>query len=346
MSEPKKLLIVEDLQKYFTIRKGILRRKIGQIKAVDNVTFHIRQNETLGLVGESGCGKTTIGRCLVKVYNPTGGSINYMHGDEPIDIVRAGPKALKTIRQNVQMIFQNPYSSLDPRMSVGEILREPLQIHRKGSLKEQKERVADIIEKVGLSTYHLDRYPHEFSGGQRQRIGIARSLIIDPTLVICDEAVSALDVSIQAQIINLLKDLQKEFGLTYLFIAHNLSVIEYISDRIVVMYLGRVVEIADAQMIYTNPKHPYTEALLSAVPVPDPRVKKTKVMLHGTVPSPANPPSGCYFHTRCRYAQDICRRESPILRDARTSDTSHMVACHLADDLVLNGFENRKVSGD
>lgn len=317
------LLEVKDLVKHFPIRQGIIfSKQVGAVQAVDGISFDVNKGETLGLVGESGCGKTTAGRCILRLIEPTSGQVRFDGKNVP-----ALPKdELRELRKEMQIIFQDPYGSLNPRMTVGDIIGEPLYIHKiaKGAAKEK--RVREILETVGLSAFHARRFPHEFSGGQRQRIGIARALAVDPRLIICDEPVSALDVSIQAQVINLLQDLQEEFGLTYLFIAHDLSVVKHISDRVAVMYLGKIVELTGKAELYRNPKHPYTQALLSAIPEADPTIKKERILLKGDVPSPINPPSGCRFHTRCPKAMDICKTKDPEFVD--TGD-GHFVACHL-----------------
>lgn len=334
--QPENLLQVERLLMHFPIRKGLLRRTVGYVKAVDDVSFFIREGETLGLVGESGCGKTTVGRSILRLYEPTGGAVRYRLNGEPVDLLQLDDRAMRQARRQLQIIFQDPFSSLDPRMSVRDIVAEPLHINRIGSKAQQTERVAELLEKVGLNTAQMNRYPHEFSGGQRQRLGIARALTLNPRLIVCDEPVSALDVSVQAQVLNLLMDLQREFHLTYLFIAHDLSVVEYISDRVAVMYLGKIVEVAESDQIYRAPKHPYTEALLSAIPVPDPRAKKQRKVLQGSVPDPSNPPSGCNFHTRCPYAQEICRREEPPLVRVE-GEAERYAACHFVSELELMG---------
>jgi oligopeptide/dipeptide ABC transporter ATP-binding protein len=317
------LLEVKDLVKHFPIRQGVIfSKQVGAVQAVDGISFNVNKGETLGLVGESGCGKTTAGRCILRLIEPTSGEVKFDGKDVP-----SLPKdELRELRKEMQIIFQDPYGSLNPRMTVGDIVGEPLHIHKlaKGAAKEK--RVREILETVGLSAFHARRFPHEFSGGQRQRIGIARALAVDPRLIICDEPVSALDVSIQAQVINLLQDLQEEFGLTYLFIAHDLSVVKHISDRVAVMYLGKIVELTGKTELYRNPKHPYTQALLSAIPEADPTIKKERILLKGDVPSPINPPSGCRFHTRCPKAMDICKTKDPAFVD--TGD-GHFVACHL-----------------
>ncbi|MGH7427985.1 MAG: ABC transporter ATP-binding protein [Candidatus Methylomirabilaceae bacterium] len=316
------LLEVRNLVKHFPITKGfIFQRQVGAVRAVDDVSFFIRKGETLGLVGESGCGKTTTGRVILRLMEPTTGEA-YFEGS---NIFKLSKEELRRLRRNMQIIFQDPYSSLNPRMTVGDIIGEPLEIHNLARGKEKVRRVQELLEVVGLSPYHANRYPHEFSGGQRQRIGIARALAVNPKLIICDEPVSALDVSIQAQVLNLLQELQKEFGLTYLFIAHDLSVVKHISDRIAVMYLGRIVEVATTAELFSNPQHPYTEALLSAVPIPNPGMRRERIILPGDVPSPINPPKGCRFHTRCLYAQDSCRVDDPALVDYWGNE--HYVAC-------------------
>jgi oligopeptide transport system ATP-binding protein len=317
------LLQVKDLVKYFPIKGGLLQREVDRVHAVDHVNFDIAPGETLGLVGESGCGKSTTGRCILRLIEPTGGQIWF----EGKDVTNIDREQFTNLCRDMQIIFQDPFASLNPRMTVGAIIGEALVIHKLFKTRqEQHDRVVQLLETVGLQPDHFRRFPHEFSGGQRQRIGIARALAVEPKLIVCDEPVSALDVSIQAQVINLLEDLQEKFNLTYLFIAHDLSVVEHTSDRVAVMYLGRVVEIAKSYDLYTNPKHPYTEALLSAVPIPDPTVKRRRIMLQGDVPNPINPPSGCHFHTRCPIKQDICTKERPVLK--RVSD-GHQVACHL-----------------
>jgi oligopeptide transport system ATP-binding protein len=319
------LVNVQNLKMYFPVTAGLIfQRKIADVKAVDGVTFAVKKGETLGLVGESGCGKSTTGRAMLQLYKPTAGSVNF----EGTELTQLGGSSLRHMRRKMQMIFQDPYASLNPRMSVGSIIGEPLAIHglAKGS-RARKERIQDLMRVVGLNPYYANRYPHEFSGGQRQRIGIARALAVEPDFIVADEPVSALDVSIQAQIINLLEDLQQQFGLTYLFIAHDLSVVRHISDRVGVMYLGKLMELADRNELYENPLHPYTKALLSAVPVPDPSVEKQRerIILTGDVPSPLRPPSGCVFHTRCPIAIEECRQVIPEWRDV---GGGHMVACH------------------
>ncbi len=319
------MLRVESLVKHFPVKAGMFSRVSDFVRAVDGVSFHIDAGETLGLVGESGCGKSTTGRCILRLIEPTSGKVEF----EGRDVITMGEDELRRLRRDVQIIFQDPYSSLNPRMSVGAIVGEALTIHSlAASAREYEERVVDLLETVGLAADHMRRYPHEFSGGQRQRIGIARALAVSPKLVVCDEPVSALDVSVQAQVINLLEDLQGKFNLTYLFIAHDLSVVEHISTRVAVMYLGRVVEIAPSRDLYTAPRHPYTEALLSAVPIPDPKVRKKRIVLQGDVPNPIRPPRGCHFHPRCPKAFERCSRESPVLREVAPG---HLAACHLND---------------
>ena len=316
------LLEVKHLKKHFPIKGGILSKTIGHVYAVDDVSFTLAKGETLGLVGESGCGKSTTGRTILRLIEPTDGEI-YFEGQ---NVTTLDKSDLRALRRQMQIIFQDPYASLNPRMTVGSIIGEPLEIHRIARGAEKEERVASLLQKVGLRAEDMRKYPHEFSGGQRQRIGIARALALNPKLIVCDEPVSALDVSIQAQVINLLDDLQDEFGLSYLFIAHNLNVVEHISDRVAVMYLGKIVELASDEALYNNPQHPYTEALLSAVPIPDPTVKKKRIILEGDVPSPINPPSGCHFHTRCIYKMKICEEVEPVFQDI---GGGHWVACHL-----------------
>ena len=316
------VLEVRNLKKHFPIRKGFLQRTAGHVYAVDGVSFSIRDGETLGLVGESGCGKSTVGRAILRLIEPTGGAI-LLDGR---DITHLKKAELRPYRRQMQIIFQDPFSSLDPRMSAGDIVAEPLRVHRVGDRADVRKKVAQLFERVGLRNSQMDSYPHQFSGGQRQRIGIARALALRPKLIIGDEPVSALDVSIQAQVLNLMMDLQKEMGLTYLFISHNLAVVEHISHHIAVMYLGRIVEYTDKKTLFTRPLHPYTESLLLAVPVPDPRVKRHKRVLQGDVPSPVNPPSGCHFHSRCPYTVERCRVEVPALREVKPGQ---LVACHL-----------------
>jgi oligopeptide transport system ATP-binding protein len=315
------LLTVKHLKKHFPIKGGVFSKTIGYVYAVDDINFTLEKGETLGLVGESGCGKSTTGRTILRLIEPTDGVI-YFEGQ---DITNLDKGAMRALRREMQIIFQDPYASLNPRMTVGSIIGEPLEIHKIAKGSEKEERVASLLQKVGLRAEDMRKYPHEFSGGQRQRIGIARALALNPKLIVCDEPVSALDVSIQAQVINLLEDVQAEFGLSYLFIAHNLNVVEHISNRVAVMYLGQIVELASDQELYKNPQHPYTEALLSAVPIPDPTVKKKRIILEGDVPSPINPPTGCHFHTRCMYKEKICEEVEPEFKDI---GGGHWVACH------------------
>ena len=324
------LLRVHDLKMHFPITRGIiLQKRVGSIKAVDGISFDLMRGETLGLVGESGCGKSTTGRAILQLYEPTAGEVIF----EGQDLTKINSGDLRRMRRRMQMIFQDPYASLNPRMTVGSIVGEPLEVHKiGGSRREQQQRVQELLEIVGLNPYFINRYPHEFSGGQRQRIGVARALAVNPSFIVCDEPISALDVSIQAQVINLLEDLQNELGLTYLFIAHDLSVVRHISDRIAVMYLGKIVELADREVLYENPLHPYTQALLSAVPIPDPQIekKRQRIILEGDVPSPADPPTGCNFNTRCPQVMDICHQYEPSFTDV---GDGHYVACFLNDQV-------------
>jgi len=323
---PDVLLRVEDLKMHFPIYRGVFRSRVGEIKAVDGITFDVLRGETLGLVGESGCGKTTAGRTILQLYRPTAGSV-YLDGE---DLATLHGGNLRQHRRKMQMIFQDPYSSLDPRMTIGEIVGEPLEVHNTVRGKERRERIAHLLQVVGLNPLYADRYPHEFSGGQRQRVGIARALALNPSFIVCDEPISALDVSIQAQVVNLLEDIQKEMGLTYLFIAHDLSMVRHISTRVAVMYLGKLMELSDRAEVYVDPLHPYTMSLLSAIPIPDPVLeeRRKRIILTGDVPSPANPPAGCVFHTRCPYAEAICRETIPEWREIHSG---HWVACHFAE---------------
>lgn len=323
------LLEVNDLVMHFPIYRGVIRRQVGAVRAVDGVSFDVKKGETLGLVGESGCGKSTTGRTILQLYKPTAGSVVF----DGIDLVALKGEELRKMRRKMQMIFQDPYASLNPRMTVGEIVGEPLSVHSVAKGKQMRDQVKELLNLVKMNPSFIDRYPHEFSGGQRQRIGVARALALHPDFIVCDEPISALDVSIQAQVVNLLEDLQDKFNLTYLFIAHDLSMVRHISDRVAVMYLGIIVELADRKDIYDNPLHPYTQALLSAVPIPDPVVdaKRKRTILKGDVPSPANPPSGCRFRTRCPIAEQICAEVRPDFRELKPG---HFVACHFADQFV------------
>ncbi len=330
------LYSVQNLKMHFPIRKGFLQRTVGHVRAVDDVSFDILPGETLAIVGESGCGKTTAGRCMVRAYDPTAGDLMYRNkAGDTVNLSHLEFSVLKPYRRELRMIFQDPFSSLNPRMTVLDLVGDPLRVHQIAYGSELEDRVAAMLKSVGLRPEYMRRYPHAFSGGQRQRIGIAKALILEPQLVVADEAVSALDVSVQAQILNLLQDLQSEFDLTYVFIAHDLSVVEYIADRVSVMYVGKMVEQGDTADLYHNPRHPYTEALLSAVPRPDPRERSQRIVLEGDVPDPANPPGGCYFHPRCQYAVDICQTEMPALQ---TLGAGHRVACHRAEELDLRGI--------
>jgi peptide/nickel transport system ATP-binding protein len=335
------LLDVKGLKKYFPIQRGMLKRVVGNVKAVDDVSFYVREGETLGLVGESGCGKTTASRAVIRLYEPTAGEIHFKTARfsadgkaEMVDVLALDKEQMKVLRQDISMIFQDPIGSLNPRMSVFDIVAEPMVIHGRGAGRETEEAVIRLLERVGLRPEHMRRYPHEFSGGQRQRIGIARALALSPRLVFCDEPVSALDVSIQAQTLNLLQDLQADFDLSYVFVAHDLSVVQHISDRVAVMYVGKIAEMASAEELYTYPLHPYTEALMSAVPKPDPLYKSERIIMQGDVADPSNPPSGCYFHPRCQYVKDVCSQQTPEFRELKPD---HFVACHRADELQLKG---------
>jgi peptide/nickel transport system ATP-binding protein/oligopeptide transport system ATP-binding protein len=319
-TQPKEIVRVDNLKKYFPVKGGILQRVVGWVQAVDDVSFAIREGECLGLVGESGCGKTTVGRTMLRLIEPTAGSVFY----RGTDVFKLRGTELKAMRRNMQIIFQDPYASLDPRMPIGESVMEGLKIHNVGTSKERWDIAIETLKKVGLEDYHARRYPHEFSGGQRQRIGIARALALMPTFIVCDEPVSALDVSIQSQVLNILHDLQKELSLTYLFIAHNLSVVEHISDRVAVMYLGKMVELTTREELFRNPLHPYTQALMSAIPIPDPHLRRDRFILKGDVPSPLRPPSGCRFHPRCPVAMEHCKVEEPPFIEV---SPGHVVAC-------------------
>ena len=331
----QRLLEVKGLKKFFPIRSGLLRRVTGQVRAVDDVSFHINQGETLSLVGESGCGKTTTSRCILRAVNPSAGEI-YFHtaNQKVVELAKLSKAELRPLRRQMQMIFQDPFSSLNPRMTILEIISEPLAVNGVTSRQERRDRVEDLLKMVQLPPEFMNRYPHAFSGGQRQRIGIARALALNPALIVADEPVSALDVSVQAQIVNLLLDLQEELKLSFLFVAHDLSVVKHVSDRVAVMYVGKIVEVAETQALFTNPKHPYTEALLSAVPKPDPRLRSQRIILEGDVADPANPPSGCYFHPRCRYAIARCKSETPQLLEV---EPNHYASCHRAQELTLIG---------
>lgn len=334
------LLDVKNLRKYFPITEGFLKRVVGQVKAVDGVSFAVKKQETLGLIGESGCGKTTVGRSILRAIEPTGGEVLLEDGGTMVDVCRLSRRELRAFRRHMQMVFQDPYSSLNPRMTVFDVVAEPLVVNRIARGAELEDRVAELLRVVGLDPQFMRRYPHAFSGGQRQRIGVARALALNPRLIIGDEPVSALDVSVQAQVLNLLQELQERMGLTYLFISHDLAVVEHISDRIAIMYVGQIVELADEETLFATPKHPYTEALLSAVPKPDPTYVKRKILLQGEVADPGNPPSGCYFHPRCPYSEVVCREESPELVNVAPADSDpHFVRCHFSDRLNLVGFE-------
>ena len=335
MAAAERLLEVKGLRKFFPIRRGVLQREVGQVRAVDDVNFYVEKGETLSLVGESGCGKTTTARCILRALSPSAGEILFRTDDGTVVDVAAMPKAaMRPLRRQMQMIFQDPYSSLNPRRTLLDIVAEPLVANKIGTRREQLDRVAELLRVVGLRPEYIRRYPHAFSGGQRQRIGIARALALNPRLVVADEPVSALDVSVQAQILNLMLELQSGLGLTYLFVAHDLSVVKHVSDRVAVMYVGRIVEMAETAPLFSRPKHPYTAALLSAVPKPDPRLRSQRVVLEGDVADPANPPPGCYFHPRCGYAVDGCRVTAPELLEI---EPGHFVSCHRAGELTLRG---------
>ncbi len=329
------LLQVSDLRKHFPIRKGFLKREVGNIRAVDDVSFYINEGETLSLVGESGCGKTTTARCILRALDPTSGEIRFRsRSGEVTEVARAPRPQLRVLRREMQMIFQDPFSSLNPRMTLLDIVGEPLLVNGMGNRREREQRVAELLRVVGLRPEFMRRFPHAFSGGQRQRIGIARALALNPRLIVADEPVSALDVSVQAQVLNLMLDLQAELGLTYLFVAHDLSVVKHISNRVAVMYVGKLVEMAPTDMLFATPKHPYTAALLSSAPEPDPRVRSNRMVLEGEVANPANPPSGCYFHPRCPHAIEVCRTTPPALSEIAPE---HFVSCHRAEELQLDG---------
>jgi peptide/nickel transport system ATP-binding protein len=345
MAEEKadnRLLEVKSLRMYFPIQKGLMRQTIGFVKAVDDISFYVNEGETLGLVGESGCGKTTAGRCIIRLYEPTGGEVLFLSRQaspssvpQDVNILTLKPPQLKLLRKEISMIFQDPINSLNPRMTVFDIVSEPSVIHGEKQGDLAQERVVGLLDRVGMRPEHMYRYPHEFSGGQRQRIGIARALSLNPRLVICDEPVSALDVSIQAQTLNLLQGLQKDLSLSYIFIAHDLSVVEHISDRIAVMYVGKIVELAKAEELFNTPLHPYSESLISAVPKPDPMYKSARLVMQGDVADPANPPPGCYFHPRCRYAKEICQQKAPEFIEVKPE---HFAACHFSGELPLRGI--------
>src|SRR5512135_3153628 len=329
------LLDVKNLRKFFPIRRGVLQKVVGNVRAVDDVTFYINQGETLSLVGESGCGKTTTSRCILRAIDPTAGQVMFRtEQGQVLDVAQLPVSQLQPLRRQMQMIFQDPFSSLNPRMTLLDIVGEPLLVHGEKNARARTERVAELLRLVGLRPEYMRRYPHAFSGGQRQRIGIARALALHPRLVVADEPVSALDVSVQAQILNLMLELQAKLGLTYLFVAHDLSVVKHISERVAVMYVGQIVEMAPTRELFFEPRHPYTEALMSSVPKPDPRLRSTRIVLQGEVADPANPPSGCYFHPRCRYAQEVCREKAPVQEEITPR---HFVSCHRAREISLRG---------
>jgi peptide/nickel transport system ATP-binding protein len=333
------ILEVKSLRKYFPIRKGLLRRVVGQVRAVDDVSFHILKGETLSLVGESGCGKTTTARCILRAVKPTAGEVLFRRENgHTVNVAALSKGELRPLRPHMQMIFQDPYSSLNPRMTLSDIIGEPMLINGVKNARERQDRVAELLQVVGLPTAFMGRYPHAFSGGQRQRIGIARALALNPSLIVADEPVSALDVSVQAQIVNLLLDLQDRLGLSYLFVAHDLSVVKHVSDRVAVMYVGKIVEVARTEALFNSPKHPYTEALLSAVPKPDPRLRSQRLILEGEVADPAQPPPGCYFHPRCRYAVEICHTDEPMLNEV---EPGHWARCHRAHEIKLEGIQDQ-----
>ena len=335
MTNTQILLDVKNLRKFFPIRRGVLQKVVGNVRAVDDVTFYIKQGETLSLVGESGCGKTTTSRCILRALDPTQGTVMFRaEGGNVMDVAALPKSQLQPLRRQMQMIFQDPFSSLNPRMTLFDIVGEPLLVHGEKDATKRTERVAELLRLVGLRPEYMRRYPHAFSGGQRQRIGIARALALNPRLVVADEPVSALDVSVQAQILNLMLELQEKLGLTYLFVAHDLSVVKHISDRVAVMYVGQIVETAPTKELFYQPRHPYTEALMSAVPKPDPRLRSKRIILQGDVADPANPPSGCYFHPRCSYATDICKTKTPLQEEITPN---HYVRCHRAKELTLRG---------
>ncbi len=343
MANPKNdnlILKVDNLKMHFPLRRGLMQKVVGTIKAVDGISFELKENEVMGLVGESGCGKTTVGRALLRLYDPTDGEVMFHKEDgDWVDVAKVNNREMKELRKEMRMIFQDPFSSLNPRLTVKDIIAEPLVIHGAASGQALQDRVAELMSAVGLNPDYMGRYPHEFSGGQRQRIGVARTLALNPRLIVADEPVSALDVSVQAQVLNLLQNLKEDMGLTFIFISHDLSVVEHICDKIAVMYVGNIVELAPTEELLRNPKHPYTEALVSAVPSADPLMKMDRIILEGDVPSPANPPSGCVFHPRCRYAKDICKQEKPPLVEVAPD---HMARCHFANELDLQGVAYAK----